>query len=174
MTSPDIVWHDGRRGSDAALRAHVAASHGVDETQVRVGRHCKWCGSDAHGHPWALTADGRRPHVSLARAAGHLVTALCDQPVGIDIESVRSVDERWDPALVLHPTETAGSPSERAAMWCRKEAILKATGDGLEVAMSSVRCADWDIEDLPTPPGLWASVAVLQSAQAGSGGSSTS
>ncbi|MGO1166506.1 MAG: 4'-phosphopantetheinyl transferase family protein [Janibacter sp.] len=172
MTSPDIVWHDDRLGSDDALRAHVADALDLDATQVRVGRHCKWCGSDRHGRPWARTPDGRRPHVSLARASGHLVTALDHRPVGVDLESVQSVDERWDPALVLHPTETADTPQARAALWCRKEAILKATGDGLEVAMDSLRCTDWSVEDLPAPPGLWASVATVP--QAGSGGSSTS
>lgn len=175
MTSPDIVWHAARLGSDEALRAHVAQALGTDLSQVRVGRQCTWCGSDEHGRPWARTADGRRPHVSLARTVGHLVTVLSfDHPVGIDIESVQAVDGLWDPDLVLHPTERADTPQERAAMWCRKEAILKATGEGLEVAMTSLRCTDWSVDDLPAPPGVWASVAVLQSAQAGSGGSSTS
>lgn len=59
----------------------------------------------------------------------------------------------------------------RAAMWCRKEAILKALGTGLSTPMSEIRVADWPVEDIPAPEGLTASVVVI--AQAGSGGSST-
>lgn len=214
----DIAWH--QRPAGDALRAHVARWAGAhvprwsrsEERQrrsletsfesalaeIRTGRHCPACGSDSHGRPWARLPDGRSPHVSLARCGDHVVTAIADHPVGVDVESIAAVTARWDPALVLHPTEPdpdvsrrirvrlAGSvhcprgmqtwvdvtvAEQRAAMWCRKEAILKALGTGLRTPMSEIRVADWPVEDIPAPEGLIASVVVI--AQAGSGGSST-
>lgn len=159
----DIVWHSRRAAGDA-LRAHL----GPD---IAIGRHCPACGSDEHGRPWVRLPDGHTPYVSLARCAEHLVTVVADRPVGIDVESIAAVDARWDPALVLHPEEHADTPAERSAMWCRKEAILKALGTGLRTPMSEIRCADWSVVDISAPEGLTASVVVI--VQAGSGGRST-
>lgn len=170
----DIQWHDVSGWSapdltDAALRAHL-------DPETATGRHCPACGSDRHGRPWARLPDGSRPHVSLARCGDVVVTAVAPlRPVGVDVEDVAAVDARWDPDLVLHPGERADSPAERAATWCRKEAILKALGTGLRIPMSRVRCADWPVVDLVAPPGLAAAVVVLPptAGQSGSGGSST-
>lgn len=151
-------------------------------SDIRTGRHCPACGSDTHGRPWVRLPDGRSPHVSLARCGDHVVTVIADHPVGVDVESIAAVAARWDPALVLHPDELhphapgdvrewAGTAAERAAMWCRKEAILKALGTGLRTPMSEIRCADWPVEDIAAPEGMAASIVVI--AQAGSGGSST-
>lgn len=186
----DIAWH--QCSADDALRTHAARWLTIDPTDIAIGRHCPACGSDTHGRPWVRLPDGRTPHVSLSRCGGHVVTAIAEHPVGIDVESIAAVDARWDPALVLHPDELqphlpgvvpknahvpgvvrewADTPAERAAMWCRKEAILKALGTGLRTPMSEIRCADWPVVDIPAPEGLTASVVVI--AQAGSGGRST-
>ncbi len=100
------------------------------------------------------------------------MTVIADHPVGIDVESIDAVTSRWDPALVLHPSESADAPAQQAAMWCRKEAILKALGTGLSTPMSEIRVADWQVEDIAAPDGLAAAVVVIP--QAGRGGSSTS
>lgn len=171
----DVVWHEGLAADDA-LRIHVSSLVAVPAGEVWVGRHCPACGSDRHGRPWARAAE-RPVHVSLSRAGEHVVTAVADHPVGIDAEPIAAVAARWDPTLVLHPSEPDGTPGvldideERAAVWCRKEAILKALGTGLDSSMTTIRCADWAVEDVPAPPGLAASTAVIP--QRGSGGSST-
>ncbi|MDN5718092.1 MAG: 4'-phosphopantetheinyl transferase superfamily protein [Janibacter sp.] len=192
------MWHDARslrslrskrlEGNDA-LRAHLGAD-------IEVGRHCPSCGSTTHGRPWVRLADGTSPPVSLSRCGEHLVTVVADDPVGIDVESIAAVDARWDPTLVLHPSEKhphdlkeMRTPAHDlkemrtfahdlkemrhwAAMWCRKEAILKALGTGLSTPMSEIRVADWQVEDIAAPDGLAAAVVVIP--QAGRGGSSTS
>jgi 4'-phosphopantetheinyl transferase len=69
-----------------------------------------------------------------------LYAVSVDRPVGIDVEWMNS--DRIDPALIsqlLAPEERAAlsamSPERRQdafyACWTRKEAFLKATGDGL-------------------------------------------
>lgn len=182
------MWHDARslrslrskglEGSEA-LRAHLGAD-------IEVGRHCPSCGSTTHGRPWVRLADGTSTHVSLSRCGEHLVTVVAEHPVGIDVESIEAVTSRWDPALVLHPSEKhphdlkemrrlAHDLKEmrgRAAMWCRKEAILKALGTGLSTPMSEIRVADWPVVDIDAPEGLAAAVATIP--QTGRGGSSTS
>lgn len=189
----DIAWHP-RGPADDALRAHLP-------TPVTIGRHCPTCGSTTHGRPWVRLPDGTSPHVSLSRCGEHLVTVIADDPVGIDVESIAAVDARWDPALVLHPDEpdpSAPAPTrpglagsgrahspmamqkgvgvtvaeQQAAMWCRKEAILKALGTGLSKPMSEIRVADWQVVGIEAPGGLAAAVATIP--QAGRGGSSTS
>ena len=178
------MWHSGSpKDADAALRAHSqrwsrregAPRPSLETTEeIRTGRHCPTCGSDSHGRPWVRLPDGASPHVSLSRCGDHLVTVVADHPVGVDVESIAAVNARWDPALVLHPSETLHSPramQDRAATWCRKEAILKALGTGLTTPMSEIRVADWEVADIPAPQGCWASTAIIR--QTGSGGSST-
>lgn len=173
----DIAWHP-RGPADDALRAHLP-------TPVTIGRHCPTCGSTTHGRPWVRLPDGTSPHVSLSRCGEHLVTVIADDPVGIDVESIAAVDARWDPALVLHPDEVPHDLKEmrelahdlkemrqQAAMWCRKEAILKALGTGLATPMSEIRVADWQVVDIEAPEGLAAAVATIP--QTGRRGSSTS
>ncbi|UTT66846.1 4'-phosphopantetheinyl transferase superfamily protein [Janibacter sp. CX7] len=171
----DIQWHRGL-SADAALRAHLLRGSRCElaSLETATGRHCTACGSERHGRPWARLADGSRPHVSLARCGDVVVTAVDPlRPVGVDVEDITAVDARWDPTLVLAPGERADTPAERAATWCRKEAILKALGTGLRTPMSEIRCANWPVEDLAAPPGLAAAVVALPPGQTGSGGSST-
>ncbi len=167
----DIVWH-ALQPADDALRSHVAAVYRVDAGEVTIGRHCPACGSDVHGRPWLRLPHGPSPRVSLSRCGAHVVTVVADDPVGIDVESIAAVDARWDPDLVLHPGESADTPAERAATWCRKEAVLKALGTGLRTPMPDIRWADWPVRDLPAPAGLAASVVVIR--QSGSDGRSVS
>lgn len=90
----------------------------VDEVAIRS--ECKHCGSEAHGKPVLHT-----PHpeftfsITYAGARAGVAVARC--PVGIDV--VRMSAER---------------PHPDALTWARKEALLKATGDGLEVPLADL------------------------------------
>ena len=155
-----VAWHAAASAADDALARHAAAVLGVDASSVRVGRLCPRCGSDAHGRPWVSGG----VDVSLSRSHGLLVTAVSTGgPVGVDVESVDDVDAGWDRALVLHADERADTPDERARMWCRKEAILKAAGTGLDVPMPDILAACHDVTDLAAPEGFRAAVSVLRS-----------
>jgi 4'-phosphopantetheinyl transferase len=157
----DVRWHVGR-STDEALVAHACAVTGADAAAVRVGRLCPQCGSASHGRPWVEVPEGyaaRRLEASVARSGPHVVTALADVPVGVDVEDVAAVARGWDPALVLAPDERADSDEDRARAWTRKEAALKARGTGLATPMSSVVLADTDWTDLAAPPGHVAAVS---------------
>lgn len=162
-----VLLHSAEEDADGILRARVSALLGIEGADVLVGRSCPRCGSSAHGRPWARPRGARQEiFVSLSRCGEHLMTAVRSEgPVGVDLESVGAVGRGWDPELVLHPSERAagersGLP-ERAALWTRKEAVLKALGTGFETPMSALKLADFDVDDLPAPPGHVAAIARL-------------
>jgi 4'-phosphopantetheinyl transferase len=155
---PAVVWHSASLGAATALETHARSLLGPGA--VTSGRLCPACGSAAHGRPW-VRHDGRPVHVSLSRSGPHLVTALAEVPVGVDVEVAR-VDVL--PELVLAPGESADLESgDLAQTWARKEAILKARGTGLTTPMSAVVLADERWQDLDAPEGYVAALALATS-----------
>jgi 4'-phosphopantetheinyl transferase len=138
-----------RRADDRAryLTAHalvrlVLGGDGATAAALVFDRTCR-CGA-AHGKP--VLPGG--PGFSLTHA-GELVGVAVrpDEAVGLDVEQVRDVADLA--ALAEH----VYSPAERARAaspdrigffrrWTRKEALLKATGDGLATPMSAITLAD--------------------------------
>lgn len=168
MTAPAegiVHLHRAEEDADALLRTRIAHLLGLDPADVLTGRACPRCGSSAHGRPWAR-AGGVEVFVSLSRCGEHLLTAVSvDGPVGVDIEAIAAVERGWDPLVVLHPSERAASERaawpERAALWARKEALLKALGTGLATPMEAVQLDAHHVVDLPAPPGHVAALARL-------------
>lgn len=117
------------------LRVVLAACERTGMAAVTIVRTaCRRCGAP-HGKPVLLD----RPDVgfSLARAGTLALVAVAAGPVGVDLEPV---DGRPPPNLVrsictpgeVGALEAAGAPSANVLrMWTRKEALLKATGEGL-------------------------------------------
>ncbi|MET7621467.1 4'-phosphopantetheinyl transferase superfamily protein [Streptomyces sp. NPDC005408] len=135
---------------------------------------CTSCGGP-HGRP---VVPGSPVHFSLSHTSGLVMIALATAQVGIDVERVPD-----DPGVVadvaaqLHPRErtelaalsAADHATAFARCWTRKEALLKATGVGLneDVALTYVGAgpqpavtADWLLADLPADRGYTAAVAV--------------
>jgi 4'-phosphopantetheinyl transferase len=142
------------------------------------------------GKPRLTYRDGRlQPlHISISHAGGLAVAAICEHgPIGVDVEHI----ETRRPLLPIakrfySPEEYARldgcSADERAALfhqwWTRKEAVLKATGDGLRGGLSVRVDSEPDgggwrrvdmpgreqplfVRDLPTPdPGIVGAVAL--------------
>lgn len=112
------------------LRRVVAKRLAVNPGDVLVAK-------DAQGAPRVTSA--REPiFVSLASRGDLVAIAIADRPVGVDIELIdaRTPEPAWN---ILHPQErewlSRQSPATQAesflALWCVKEAYLKAVGFGL-------------------------------------------
>lgn len=128
-------------GDRALLVRAVAEATGAPRAEVEVWRRCARCGGD-HGRP-VLVRCGERGvegiDLSLSRAGRSVAIAVSFAgPVGIDIESVDAAAQSGFDDVAFGPAEcdrlaTAGPPDLRTATWTAKEAVLKATGDGLRV-----------------------------------------
>lgn len=158
---------------------------------IRFDRTCGQCGRP-HGKP--VLAGGGPAH-SVSHSGDLVAVAVARDPVGVDVEQLdsrrRAAGTVSDPdalaRMVLSGPEQAAlaaiRPSSRARQflvaWTRKEAVTKATGDGLSVAFSDVvvaadhgppRLMSWpyprdpaqvSLRDLDTEPGYVAALAVI-------------
>lgn len=122
---------------------------------------CPRCGSSDHGRP--VLADGTFISVSHAGDV-HAVATTDAGPVGIDIEAIDGARFEGFDDVVLHPRERPHTSDERATTWVRKEALLKATGDGLAVDPRTIRLSDPDAAPKllewvggPAPATVWMS-----------------
>ena len=168
---------------------------GQPAADIRFDRTCGQCGRP-HGKPVLTGGQADQDWVHSVSHSGDLVVvAVARNPVGVDVEQV---DRRRGAAgtvrdpdalarMVLSGAEQAAlsaiRPSGRAreflVAWTRKEAVTKATGDGLSVSFSDVvvaaddgppRVLSWpyqrdpaqvSLQDLETEPGYVGALAVI-------------
>ncbi|WP_022884189.1 4'-phosphopantetheinyl transferase family protein [Glaciibacter superstes] len=147
-----IVLTAGPADGETALAEAVAVATGCDPAAVKIVRRCLRCGSQEHGKPSVriMTADGVESgagvHTSLSRTSGLVAVGVAvggtrAGPIGLDIEHPDLVAKAPLAAALLHPLEQAaldvlpeGARNDRLArLWTVKEAILKATGWGLNI-----------------------------------------
>jgi 4'-phosphopantetheinyl transferase len=121
------------------LRVAAGSALGVPPAQVVVDRTCPRC-TAPHGRPML---PGTGLHASITHSGdlvGLALTALA--PVGLDVERISDVDIEGLSRLVLHPDEKAPDPDAFFTFWTRKEAVVKATGDGLGAPLAQVRVSE--------------------------------
>lgn len=131
----------------ALTRLLLADVTGTAPEALRFDRTCGSCGGP-HGKP-RLVGE-MSSHFSLTHSGAWVGVAVTTEgEVGLDVESIDAVPEDWLTALaseVLADTELreyeALPPASRseglAVWWTRKEAVLKATGEGLATSLSSL------------------------------------
>ncbi len=128
-----------------------------------------------HGKPTLVRETGNGPHLhfNLSHTSGWALFALAlDREVGVDIESADALSGGRDldglAARIFSANELQtwrtlpDRASQRAAFlraWTKKEALGKATGEGLGRAESGAAC-DWILHELAVPAGLVAMLAV--------------
>jgi len=125
----------------AVTRLAVGALRGLPPERVPISRVCADCGQP-HGRP---VIEGG-PHVSVSHSGDRVAVALSPHgPLGVDVEAADRALGADIVGHVLGPAEieaSAGGPrmgrDELLAYWTRKEAVLKATGDGLRVPLTDV------------------------------------
>ena len=122
-----------------AVLLRIVASRAIGGTpgEVAVDRTCGRCGKP-HGKPRLI---GAPLEASIAHSGGIVaVAASVDGPVGIDVEARRPFDYRAVLSDVCADDEDdfVDSLDDFYAYWTRKEAFLKATGEGLLRPMRDV------------------------------------
>lgn len=140
-----LAFDDDRRRYVAAhvLARRVLARYlAAAPADLRFAAVCSTCGGP-HGKPALVGAGAGEVEFSISHSGGWAVVAATrGAPVGVDVERIdRSVADLAHLDGVLTSVErrvVAGLPAaERAAAvvryWVRKEAALKASGDGLVV-----------------------------------------
>ena len=137
----------------ALVRLLLSARTGVPAATLQLDRTCDRCGG-GHGKP-RLPGGAGAPCApvafNLAHAGNRIVAAVADGPgldVGVDVERIPAPGAPVldGSAALLTDDEVAVyrrlSPARRgralAVWWTRKEAVLKATGDGLAVDPSTI------------------------------------
>ena len=192
-------WAGYRRGADrerflagcALAKMAIADYSGQRPGDVSFDRTCRNCGRP-HGKP---AIRGGRLELSVAHSGDLVAVAVAAAPVGVDVEQLegrtRPLGGDRDPdalaRLTLADTERAAlaavPPPGRAraflVAWTRKEAVTKATGDGLRAAFRDVivaadhgrpRLVAWpypqtpesvSLHDLDTEAGYVAALAVI-------------
>lgn len=116
---------------------------------------------------------GAGPEFSLSHSGGLALVAVCDRPLGIDVEAIRprrnlvALAARAlgaDEAAAVRAASPAERPAVFHAAWVRREARLKCLGTGLGAtpATTPVR-----VEDLDVAPGYAAALAVAGTRPAG-------
>lgn len=140
---------DRRRLTAAAAvaRSVLGARAGTAPAALRIDRTCPRCGAP-HGRP--VLPDVPDLHFSVAHAGDWAVVAvLRGAPVGVDVEEsgrvpAAGLEQLADVALApeeraeLWRLPQAARPSAFITYWVRKEAVVKATGDGLAVPPAEV------------------------------------
>ncbi|WP_051851922.1 4'-phosphopantetheinyl transferase family protein [Streptomyces sp. NRRL F-5650] len=120
----------------AFVRRIVSSLTGADPRALRFERVCQRCGGP-HGKPRLLWPG---LEVSLSHSGERVAVAVSTAgPVGVDIQYLVTDGRARDSVLAEPERRTLlALPEERRAAaftryWARKEAVLKATGDGLTV-----------------------------------------
>ncbi|GAA3184218.1 MULTISPECIES: 4'-phosphopantetheinyl transferase family protein [Streptomyces] len=160
----------------AELRRVLGGLLGMAPEAVELVRlACPGCGGP-HGRP---AVAGGAVHFSLAHGDGLALLGLASAPIGVDVERVPAARVAADASAALHPAERAelarlaehARPAAFARCWTRKEAYLKATGEGLSGAALHGRhlgCGPrpaqvpgFTLTDVPVPGG-WAAACAVQ------------
>jgi 4'-phosphopantetheinyl transferase len=157
----------------AALLRQVAGRRlGVAAGQLRIDRSCPEC-DQPHGKP--TVRDAADLHVSVSHSAELVAVAVTEAaPIGVDVEFMAERDYTGLARGFLGAGEHVDGADSFYRLWTRKEALVKATGDGLRMPLPNVIVGGADhvvsyggtalsccIADLQARAGYIGAVAVL-------------
>lgn len=133
------VGEERRRRADAmrydADRLRTLAGETLAREMLSARLHCapaeaplQW---DENGKP---VAPGTGLYVSISHSGAYAVCALDDRPIGLDMETIRTVDSRLVHRVCseaeLRYLDTGDSLRRFWELWTAKEALFKLTGHG--------------------------------------------
>ena len=97
-----------------------------EHVEMSSYRDVEWCYNE-HGKPYIEGG----PYFSISHCKEGIAVAIDDQPIGIDIETVRHADEDLI-ARTMNETERVGMDDRKfTRLWTQKEAVVKAQGTGI-------------------------------------------
>ena len=106
-----------------------------------------------HGKPYIENG----PYFSISHCKQGIAVALDNEPIGIDIETIRHADEDLI-ARTMNAAERLRirgvGEREFTRLWTQKEAIVKAQGVGIrsfEQLQTTLENGDWKLESFETP-----------------------
>ena len=168
--------------AEALLRHALRCAYGLEAETLTVA-------VDGLGKPFL--ANHPRVHFSLSHSGAWVGCALCDGPVGLDIEDGRRIDDlptapfmslvEWDRYRNLPAN---ARPGAFYRLWTLKESVLKAAGTGmsfdprritvsvspagveLDGAPEAIRGLSWHVRVVPMPAGIYAAVCEARSTTA--------
>ena len=135
----DVYETDPVGGPEQGRFLNLVVELDTDPAALVLDRTCR-CG-EPHGKP-RLAGRGDDPGFSLTHSGALVGVAVGTGPVGVDVEAHRPLSGL--DGLVRHalsPAElAAGTPDGSGFLvtWTRKEALLKATGEGLSSPMDAI------------------------------------
>lgn len=121
----------------ALVRLIIGQRTGQPAAAVPVDRTCPRCG-EPHGRPTVADSGVR---LSVSHSGDWVAVAVSETAdVGVDVEQVSDVDLAMLAPSVLSVAEyaSAATRDDFFRAWTRKEAVVKATGDGLSVPLAEV------------------------------------
>lgn len=107
---------------------------GLEASRICLDRTCPDCGRP-HGRP---TFPGI--HISVSHSGDLVGVGIADVPIGLDVEQ----RDRPLTEVRSHVLSADEPDGDLHIYWTRKEALLKATGDGLKVAMTDLTVSAYD------------------------------
>lgn len=167
---------DARRYATGVALARLAVARFalVPPADVRFRRVCSRCDDNRHGKPHAVDLP---VHHSVSHAGEVVAVAVTGvAPIGLDVEECLPLDgaDGLLAAVRGRGEPPVTGPRDFCRRWSRKEAVVKATGDGLSVPLAEVvlaaggavisyqgRRLDAEIRDIEVGPGYVGALAVL-------------
>lgn len=117
-------------GRDLSLSGEILVLHalcevfGLDraEIEIEIGKN---------GKPNVVGE--KNIHFNISHSGEYAVCAVCDTPVGVDIEKIREVDFRRIAKRYFRENEAEkiADIDDFFSLWTKKESYLKMTGDGI-------------------------------------------
>lgn len=151
------AFHDPVRAAHfaaahAQVRRHLGWLLGMEPWEIRFARHpCAGCGRVRHGRPYIQYPETTW-EFSLSRCGPRWLCAAANGiRVGVDLERVRATDHGTLAAGVLSEHEREhlrgaareSRNTEFMRCWTRKEAVVKASGIGVEADLRTVDVQPW-------------------------------
>lgn len=136
------------------IRALAGRRLGIEPERIVLDSSCYSCGKP-HGKPRVVAGSPlpAAPEVSISHSGSLVALAMVDgAPVGIDVEQIRAADVDELARLTLSAAERPAFQAIRDndrqgaffRYWSRKEAVVKAAGKGMSIALSTLTLSAHD------------------------------